>query len=50
MHEGIPGLFDGIPGINEAREKAKNGDFIVDTRLGYQLTNDVNLDLLLIIY
>lgn len=29
----------GISGINEAREKYKNGDFIVDTRLGYQLNN-----------
>ena len=25
-----------IPGINEAREEHKNGDFIVDMRLGYQ--------------
>ena len=29
----------GISGINEAREKYKNGDFIIDARLGYQLNN-----------
>ena len=28
-----------IPGINEAREKFKNGDFIVDMRLGYQVNS-----------
>ena len=26
-----------IPGINEAREKFKNGDIIYDTRLSYQI-------------
>ena len=31
----------GISGINEAREKYKNGDLIIDTRLGYQLNNMV---------
>ncbi len=30
-----------ISGINKAREKYKNGDFIVDARLGYQLNNMV---------
>ena len=28
-----------IPGINAAREKFSNGDFIIDTRLGYQFNN-----------
>ena len=31
----------GISGINEARKKYKNGDLIIDTRLGYQLNNMV---------
>ena len=26
-----------VPGINEAREKFKNGDIIYDTRLSYQI-------------
>jgi len=43
INEGIPGLFDGIPGINEAREKAKNGDFIIDARLGYQFNDMIKL-------
>jgi iron complex outermembrane receptor protein len=30
----------GISGINEAREKYKNGDLIIDTRIGYQF-NDI---------
>ena len=30
----------GISGINEAREKFKHGDFIIDTRIGYQF-NDI---------
>jgi iron complex outermembrane receptor protein len=43
------GIWDGnldnvqdpmIQGINQAREKYKNGDFIIDARMGYQL-NDV---------
>ena len=29
-----------IPGINEAREKFKNGDYVLDARLGWQM-NDV---------
>jgi len=32
-----------IPGINEAREEHKNGDFIVDMRIGYQLNNMIKL-------
>ena len=36
INEGIPGVFNGIPGINDAREKFNTGDFIIDTRLGYQ--------------
>ncbi|MEC9209804.1 MAG: TonB-dependent receptor [Bacteroidota bacterium] len=28
-----------IPGINQAREKYKNGDFIVDARIGYQFND-----------
>ena len=28
-----------IPGINQAREKYKNGDFIVDSRIGYQFND-----------
>ena len=28
-----------IPGINKAREKYKNGDFILDARIGHQFTN-----------
>ena len=43
INEGIPGLFDGIPGINEAREKAKDGDFIIDARLGYQFNDMIKL-------
>ena len=31
----------GISGINEAREKFKNGDFIVDTRIGYQYSDKI---------
>ena len=32
-----------IPGINAAREKFSNGDFIIDARLGYQLNNTLRL-------
>ncbi|MAW21111.1 MAG: hypothetical protein CMD16_01795 [Flavobacteriales bacterium] len=28
-----------IPGINKAREQFNNGDFIIDTRMGYQFNN-----------
>jgi iron complex outermembrane receptor protein len=31
----------GITGINDAREKFKSGDFIVDTRIGYQFNDTV---------
>ena len=31
----------GISGINEARQKFKNGDFIVDTRIGYQYSDKI---------
>ena len=31
----------GIPGINKARDKYKNGDFIVDGRFGYQFNETV---------
>ncbi len=34
-------IEDMIPGINESREKFKNGDFIVDARLGYKFNNTV---------
>ncbi len=30
-----------IPGINDSREKFKNGDIIIDTRLGYQFNDMV---------
>ena len=43
INEGIPGVFDGIPGINDAREKFKNGDFIIDIRAGYQINNNIRL-------
>ncbi len=32
-----------IPGINKAREKYINGDFIIDARLGYELNNMTRL-------
>jgi len=32
-----------IPGINKARENGKNGDIIIDTRLGYQLNDMLRL-------
>ena len=28
-----------IPGINKSREQYKNGDFIIDARLGYQFND-----------
>tara|TARA_Y100001954_G_scaffold235561_1_gene293648 strand:- start:314 stop:2761 length:2448 start_codon:yes stop_codon:yes gene_type:complete len=39
INEGLPGLFDGIPGINDARDKFSNGDLIIDSRIGYQINN-----------
>ncbi len=47
INEGIPGVFDGIPGINDAREKFKNGDFIIDIRAGYQINNNIRLGLII---
>ena len=32
-----------IPGINSAREKFKDGDFIIDLRTGYQMTKTARL-------
>ena len=39
VNEGIPGIFEGIPGINESRENAKDGDYVIDTRLGWQMND-----------
>ena len=36
-----------IPGINAAREKFKNGDFIIDIRAGYQINNNIRLGLII---
>ena len=36
-----------IPGINVAREKFKNGDIIIDTRLGYQFNDMVRFGFIL---
>jgi outer membrane receptor protein involved in Fe transport len=33
----------GITGINESREKFKNGDLIIDLRAGYQMTKTARL-------
>ena len=35
-----------IPGINAAREKFKDGDFIIDLRAGYQMTKTARLGLI----
>jgi len=35
--------FAGIPGINTAREKFKNGDFIIDIRAGYEVTKTARI-------
>jgi iron complex outermembrane receptor protein len=32
-----------IPGINTAREKFKDGDFIIDLRAGYQITKTARI-------
>lgn len=45
INNGIPGLFDGIPGINESREKINNGDLIIDLRAGYQATEIAKIGL-----
>ena len=34
-----------IPGINEAREEHKNGDFVVDMRIGYQFNKMIRFGL-----
>ena len=47
INEGIPGLFDGFPGINDAREKFKGGDFIIDIRTGYQINKNIRLGLII---
>jgi iron complex outermembrane receptor protein len=40
INEGYEGVIDPIiPGINDAREKFKGGDVIIDTRVGYQVNN-----------
>ena len=40
LGEGPDAIPPTIPGINDAREKFKYGDIIIDARLGYQL-NDI---------
>ena len=47
INEGIPGVFDGIPGINTAREKFKGGDFIIDIRAGYQINKNIRLGVII---
>ena len=47
INDGIPGVFAGIPGINDAREKFSNGDFIIDTRAGYDITSKIRLGLII---
>ena len=47
INEGIPGTFDGIPGINDAREKFKGGDFIIDIRAGYQINKNIRLGVII---
>ena len=47
INNGLPGFFDGIPGINDAREKFKNGDFIIDTRTSYQLNDIVKISFII---
>jgi outer membrane cobalamin receptor len=39
--------FQGIPGINEAREKFKHGDFIIDMRAGYNLNDKIRLGIII---
>ena len=36
-------ILTGISGINEAREKFKDGDLIIDLRAGYQMTKTARL-------
>ena len=39
--DGIGGENGMIPGINKAREKYSNGDFLIDTRIGYQYNDNI---------
>jgi iron complex outermembrane receptor protein len=36
-----------IPGINAAREKFKDGDFIIDIRVGYQINKNIRLGVII---
>ena len=45
--EGIGGDEGMISGINAAREKFKDGDFIVDLRAGYQITKTARIGLII---
>ena len=36
-----------IPGINESRKNAENGDFIIDCRLGYQVNENMKFGLII---
>ena len=47
INNGIPGTFDGIPGINNAREEFKHGDFIIDMRAGYSLNDKIRLGIII---
>jgi outer membrane receptor protein involved in Fe transport len=42
-----PLLAESIPDINEAREKFKNGDFIVDLRTSYQINRTTKISLVI---
>ena len=42
-----PLIADVIPGINEAREKFKDGDFIIDLRAGYQISTSARIGLII---
>jgi iron complex outermembrane receptor protein len=46
INEGVEGLIDPIiSGINEARDKFKGGDIVIDARLGYQLNKMIRCGL-----
>jgi len=36
-----------IPGINAAREKYKDGDFLIDTRIGYQYNDNIRVSFII---
>jgi len=36
-----------IPGINDAREKFKDGDFLIDTRIGYQYNDNIRVSFII---